>query len=252
MDKALHACTTENPAGRLIVALDLHDRTSAENLIASLAGEIKFVKVGFELFLSLRPDWIGDMQKRGLSIFFDHKFFDIPRTVEAGVRRVIEMGASCLTVHAETSTMEAALRGRDAAGLPCKILGVTVLTHMDDADLRHMGVENLSVRDLVLMRACQAASVGIDGVIASAQEAKMLSDHQQTKDLLIVTPGVREQGDAKGDQKRVSDVQYAFENGADYIVVGRPIVQAEKPIEVFRHYVARLKNALEMKSVDIH
>ena len=232
-------CDEEGMRDRLILALDVESRGEAEDLLETLRGRVRFVKLGFELFLSFGEEEVRRLRSEGLSFFFDHKFYDIGRTVCAGVRAVARMGARCVTVHAEPHTMRSAVEGRDeVAGSDCKVLAVTVLTNMEDKDIHATGIDSrLGVRDLVLKRARQAARAGVDGVVASVSEAELIRGDEECGDLLIVTPGVRERGEDYGDQRRVGDVFGALRGGSDYIVVGRPIVKSESPREVFDRYV---------------
>ena len=228
----------EDVKNRIILALDVADKEQAKDLLGILKGRVRFIKIGFELFLSFGESEIALLRQQGLKIFFDHKFLDISRTVKAGVKKVALMGASCVTVHAEHHTMRAAVEGRDESLKDCKILAVTVLTNMQDNDIHATGIDkNINVRDLVVNRAIQASSLGIDGVIASPMEAGVISITKECRDLIIVTPGVREEGEKNDDQKRVSGVRQAVVNGSDYIVVGRPILNAKEPRAAFDRYL---------------
>jgi orotidine-5'-phosphate decarboxylase len=205
------------------VALDVPSAREARELAGELGDAVRFYKIGLELFSAdgyfelLR--WLTG---RGNKVFADLKLYDIPETVRRATANLSRSGATFLTVHGHRSVMEAAAREKGAM----KILAVTVLTSFDQRDLAEMG-SNLSVEQLVVARARGAAESGCDGVIASGLEAKPLN-MQFGERLLIVTPGIRP-ATAKDDQKRTVDVAQAFTNGADYIVVGRPVRDAKDP-----------------------
>jgi orotidine-5'-phosphate decarboxylase len=211
---------------RLIVALDFPDARAAGEMVARLGGAVTFYKIGMELVfggdgLRLAERLIAS----GKHVFIDLKLHDIPNTVERATRQIARLGATFLTVHAYAQTMRAAKAG--AAGSGLKILGVSVLTSSDDADLHDAGYA-LGVRDLVARRAQQAREAGIDGLILSPQElhATRLA---VGPDFLLVTPGIRPAGGAIGDQKRIMNPGRAMADGADYLVIGRPITEASDP-----------------------
>jgi orotidine-5'-phosphate decarboxylase len=211
---------------RLIVALDLPDTDAAEVMIARLGDAVTFYKIGMELIyggggLALAQRLIAS----GRHIFVDLKLHDIPNTVERATRQIARLGATFLTVHAYPQTMRAAKAG--AAGSRLKVLGVTVLTSSEDADLKEAGYAD-DVRELVARRARQAREVGIDGLILSPQELRA-TRAAVGRDFLLVTPGVRPAGGAVADQKRVMTPGRAIAEGADYLVVGRPITEAADP-----------------------
>jgi orotidine-5'-phosphate decarboxylase len=209
---------------RLIAALDVPTADEARILAERLGDAVRFYKIGLELLTAagyfdlLR--WLGG---RGGKVFADLKLYDIPETVRRAVANLRSSGAFFLTVHAERSIMEAAAREKG----DLKILAVTVLTSFDQRSIAEMGYAG-SVEDLVLQRARAALDSGCDGVIASGLEAPRVRAEFGDR-LLIVTPGVRPTGSGAQDQKRVVDVAQAFANGADYIVVGRPIRDAADP-----------------------
>ena len=210
---------------RLIVALDVPSAAEAKALVEKLGDAVRFYKVGLELFSTggyfELIDWLA---ARGNKVFADLKFYDIPETVSRAVANVRSSGATFLTVHGHRSVMEAAAREKGAL----KILAVTVLTSFDDRDLEEMG-STKTVEQLVLGRAALAAETGCDGVIASGHEAAKLKA-EFGKRLLVVTPGIRPaENKPSDDQKRTVDVAQAFANGADYIVVGRPVRAAKDP-----------------------
>jgi len=210
---------------RLIFALDVPDAAVARGLVERLGDSVQFYKIGLELFMSGEYfgllDWLAARDRR---IFVDLKFFDIPATVAAAVRALRNRGISFATVHGNQSIMEAAA----AAKGDVKILAVTVLTSLDRGDLDDLGFE-CAIGDLVLSRARRALEAGCDGVISSALEVPRLRELLDRR-LLVITPGVRPVDNRPSDdQKRVASVTQAFEWGADYIVVGRPIRDAADP-----------------------
>jgi len=210
---------------RLIFAMDVPDTDAARRLAEQLGDSVVFYKLGLELFMSggyfELLDW---MVARGKRIFVDLKFFDVPATVAAAVRNLTNRGVTFATVHGNQSIMEAAA----AVKGDVKILAVTVLTSLDRGDLDDLGFE-CDVEQLVLSRARRALEAGCDGVISSGLEAKKLREGVDEK-LIVVTPGIRPVDNRPSDdQKRVVNVEQAFANGADYIVVGRPIRDAADP-----------------------
>jgi len=211
-------------AERLIVALDVPDAGQARALAEKLGDAVRFYKVGLELSSTEGYfELISWLTARGARVFADLKLYDIPETVRRAVANLRSRGATFLTVHGHRSVMEAAAREKGAM----KILAVTVLTSFDQRDLDEMGATK-SVEQLVLARAKGAMESGCDGVIASGLEAAKLKA-EFGKRLLVVTPGIRPVGADSGDQKRTVDVAQAFANGADYIVVGRPVRDAADP-----------------------
>lgn len=210
---------------RLIAALDVPDAEQAKSLVQRLGDSVRFYKVGLELFMSGGVfeliDWLA---KRGNKVFADLKFFDIPETVAAAVRGLRNRGVTFATVHGNQAMLVAA---GEAKG-DVKILAVTMLTSLDQGDLDDLGFR-CDVESLVLSRARRALEAGCDGVISSGMEAPVLKRELGDR-LLVVTPGIRPVQNRPGDdQKRTVDVAQAFANGADYIVVGRPIRQAPDP-----------------------
>lgn len=214
------------PADRLIVALDVADAESAKALVRQLGDSVNFYKIGLELFMAggyfELLDWLVKQQKK---VFVDLKFFDVPETVRSAVRALAHSGATFATVHGNQAIMEAAAKDK---GDHLKILAVTVLTSLDRGDLDDLGFA-CDVDKLVLSRARRALETGVDGIVSSGLEAPMIRRELGQK-LLVVTPGIRPvENKPADDQKRTVDVAQAFENGADYIVVGRPIRHAADP-----------------------
>lgn len=211
---------------RLIMALDVPDREAAEAMVGQLGETVEFYKIGLELFMAggyfELIEWLRGEGKR---VFCDLKFFDVPETVARAVRQLKNRGVDFATVHGNDTMLEAAAREKN--GL--KILAVTVLTSLDRSDLESLGFE-CNVEDLVLARARKALKLGCDGVISSGLEAERLREDLGDQ-FLIVSPSIRPVDNtvSSDDQKRVVDVAQAFRNGADYIVVGRPIRDAADP-----------------------
>jgi orotidine-5'-phosphate decarboxylase len=211
---------------RLIFAMDVSDCTRARALADELGDAVTFYKIGLELMMSGGYfdllDWLLARDKK---VFCDLKFFDIPATVGSSVRQLKDRGVSFLTVHGNRSIMEAAAENK---GESLKVLGVTVLTSLDRGDLDDLGFD-CDVGDLVLSRAKQALESGCDGVISSGLEVPQLRKFVDNK-LIVVSPGIRPvDNKPAGDQKRVVTLETAFANGADHIVVGRPIRNAKSP-----------------------
>ncbi len=210
---------------RLILALDVADTAQARALVQRLEGAVQFYKLGLELFMGGGYfDLVDWMAARGHRIFVDLKFFDIPATVAAAVRALRGRGVTFTTVHGNQALMEAAA----AAKGDVKVLAVTVLTSLDRGDLDDLGFQ-CDVEQLVLSRARRALEAGCDGVVSSALEVRRLRESIDRR-LLVVTPGVRPVDNRPvDDQKRIVSVTQAFQYGADYIVVGRPIRDAADP-----------------------
>ena len=211
---------------RLIFAMDVPDCDRARQLAEELGDAVTFYKLGLELMMSggyfELIDW---MLARDKKVFADLKFFDIPATVGSAVRQLRARGVNCVTVHGNQSIMEAAAENK---GDVLKVLAVTVLTSLDRGDLDDLGFD-CDIEALVLSRAKRALQSGCDGVISSGLEAPKLREFIDHK-LLVITPGIRPvHNKPSGDQKRVVSVEQAFINGADHIVVGRPIRDAESP-----------------------
>jgi orotidine-5'-phosphate decarboxylase len=225
---------------RLIVALDTPDIERAKHLVETLGDDVQFYKLGLELFVAGKIaellDWLGD---RGKKTMVDFKFFDIPETVKAAVRQLKGMGADFATVHGNDNILRAACEVKGGV----QILAVTVLTSFDQGDLDELGFQGFSVKKLVLSRARRALEIGCDGVISSGEESKDLRD-SLGKNFLIVVPGIRPVKNID-DQKRTVNVEQAFERGADYVVVGRPIRLAPDPALAARDFQRRIHQVFE-------
>lgn len=210
---------------RLIVALDVPDASEARALVRTLAGSVKFYKIGMELFMTDGYfSLLDELIDNGKKVFVDLKFFDVPATVGSAIRQLSTRGATFATVHGNQAIMEAA--GENKGDL--KVLAVTVLTSLDRGDLDDLGFA-VDVEKLVLSRARRALDAGCDGVVSSGMEAAALR-RELGERLMVVTPGIRPLDNRPvDDQKRVVTPAEAFRNGADYIVVGRPIRAAADP-----------------------
>jgi orotidine-5'-phosphate decarboxylase len=228
------------PKDRLIVALDLPGVEQAEAMVARLGDSATFYKIGYQLAYAGGLPLVRKLADQGKKVFIDLKLHDIGNTVAHGVASIAKLGATFLTVHAYPQTMKAAVEAR--AGSDLKILAVTVLTSYDEADLHEAGYR-LGVADLVEARAQQALSLGIDGLVSSAEEAARLRKIVGLQ-MRLVTPGIRPAGAATGDQKRIMTPARAVAAGSDYLVVGRPIVEAADPKAVAEAIVAEIVPAL--------
>lgn len=228
-----------NARERLIVALDLPTIREAETMVDRLGDAVTFYKVGMQLQFAGGLQFAEKLARSGKRVFLDVKLLDIDNTIQGAVKNIARMGMRFVTIHAYPQAMRAAVSARGSADLG--LLGVTVLTSMDDGDLIDAGYTG-TVHDLVLARAADAKEAGMSGVIASPAEAagirKLLG-----RDFLIVTPGVRPAGEAAGDQKRVMTPGEAIRAGADHLVVGRPITGARDPRASAEAIVDEIRNA---------
>src|SRR5471032_2439564 len=227
------------PRDRLIVALDLPNVAAAEAMIARLGDSVTFYKIGYQLAYAGGLPLVRQLTGAGKKVFADLKLHDIGNTVAKGVESVAQTGATFLTVHAYPQTMKAAMEGKRGSKL--KILGVTVLTSYDDSDLFGAGYK-LGVSALVLQRATQARELGVDGLVCSAEEAAKLRT-VVGPGLSLVTPGIRPADSARDDQKRIMTPAKAVAAGADYLVVGRPILEASDPKTAADAMVAEIAQA---------
>jgi orotidine-5'-phosphate decarboxylase len=223
---------------RLILALDVPSIAAAENLVERLGDEVRFYKIGYQLAYAGGLPFAENLIRAGKKVFLDLKLHDIGNTVAQGVESIARLGATFLTVHAYPQTMKAAVKAR-SGGL--RILAVTVLTSYDDADLAAAGYD-FTVSELVAERAAQARDVGVDGLVCAATEAHDLRPIVGAG-MVLVTPGIRPKEADKGDQKRVMTPAEAIASGADYLVVGRPIVAAPDPKAAAAAIVAEIAAA---------
>ena len=225
---------------RLIVPLDLPTVDEARAMVERLGDAVGFYKIGLELLASDGMSLARDLKASGKQIFLDWKLHDIGATVERSARVLAQSGCDLLTVHAEPQVMKAAVQARGASSL--KILAVTVLTSLTDADLLEMGYA-FGARDLVERRVRQALECGVDGIVSSPHEAALAREIAQSAgrpEFLIVTPGVRPDWAAKNDQARAATPEAALRAGASHLVCGRPITAANDPREAALKVVAEM------------
>ena len=230
---------TKHSDDRLIVALDVPNLIQGMALVDRLGDSVSFYKIGLGMLTGGGLALANELkQERGKRVFLDMKLFDIGATIEAAVRGLAQYDLDFLTVHGDPQVVRAAAEGK--AGSDMKILAVTVLTSLDRADLDANLIKAGDIAQITLERAARALEAGADGVIASPQEAAMIRALPQARGKLIVTPGVRPAGAAQGDQKRIATPAQAIADGADHIVVGRPIWQADNPAAAARAIVGGL------------
>ncbi len=227
------------PNDRLIVALDVPNAVAGLELAERLGETVNFYKIGLGMLTGGGLALANELkQEHGKRIFLDMKLFDIGATVEAAVRGLAQFDLDFLTVHGDPHVVRAAKEG--ASGTDMKILGVTILTSLDRGDLDVSLIKPGDVSDLVVERAVNAFNAGADGVIASPQEAALIRAQPEADGKLIVTPGVRPAGAELGDQKRVATPAIAIKNGANHVVVGRPIHRASDPAQAARDIQAEI------------
>jgi orotidine-5'-phosphate decarboxylase len=226
------------PRQRLIVALDVSSVEAAVALVARLGDAVAFYKIGYQLAFAGGLAYAQALIDAGKEVFIDLKLHDIGNTVAQGVKSVARLGATFLTVHAYPQTMKAAVEAREGK---LRILAVTVLTSYDDNDLEAAGY-GVTVSQLVAKRAEQARDTGVDGVVSSAEEAAKVRSIVGAK-LTLVTPGIRPAGAEAGDQKRIATPAAAIAAGADYLVVGRPVIAASDPKAAAEAIVAEIAAA---------
>jgi len=227
---------------RIIVSLDFADGTEALALVHKLEPALCRLKVGKELFTRCGPALVEQILKRGFSVFLDLKFHDIPATVAGACKAAADLGVWMINVHAAGGErmLAAAREAVDKHNRRPLLIAVTVLTSLNDTDLRRVGVEK-PVAEQVLGLARLAAACGLDGVVCSAQEATRLKK-ALGKDFILVTPGIRPAGSAHDDQQRIMTPAEAIKAGSDYLVIGRPVTQAVDPLKVLREINAQIKN----------
>lgn len=231
---------------RLIVALDVPNALAGLNLAQDIGDAVSFYKIGLGMLTTGGLALANELkQEHGKRIFLDMKLFDISATVESAVRGITQFDIDFLTVHGDPHVVRAAKQG--AAGSATKILAVTILTSLDRADLDDALIQPGTIPDLVVDRAARAFEAGADGVICSPNEAAAIRALPEADSRLIVTPGVRPAGAELGDQKRVTTPAEAIANGADHVVVGRPIWQAPKPAEAAAQILAEMRSPQAMR-----
>ena len=224
---------------RLILALDLPSVAAAEAMVTRLGDAVTFYKIGYQLAFAGGLAFAETLVRANKRVFLDLKLHDIGNTVGKGVESVAKLGATFLTVHAYPQTMHAAVDARKGSGL--RILAVTVLTSYDDGDLAAAGYD-FTVPELVAERAAQARDIGVDGLVCSGEEAGNLRAIVD-EGMVLVTPGIRPADAEKGDQKRVMTPSAAIAAGADYLVVGRPIIAASDPKAAAEAIIAEIAGA---------
>jgi orotidine-5'-phosphate decarboxylase len=231
------------PGERLIVALDLPSIEAAQALVTRLGDTVSFYKIGYQLAFAGGLGLARDLADAGKRVFLDLKLHDIGNTVAQGVKSVARLGATFVTVHAYPQTMLAAVEAREGS---LRILAVTVLTSYDDGDLRAAGY-GATVKTLVATRARAARDIGVDGLVCAPEEAAHVRSFVGA-DMMLVTPGIRPAGADAGDQKRVATPSAAIAAGADYLVVGRPIVAAADPRAAAEAIVAEIASQAAKES----
>ena len=225
-------CTTE-----VIVALDVEKGEEARRLVEGLVSAVGFFKVGSRLFTAEGPSMVRDLRTAGAKIFLDLKFHDIPATVAGSVRAATGLGVQMMTLHTWGGVEMMRAAADEAAGAAATagverplLVGVTVLTSLSRGDLEGLIPSDAEISDLALRLAGNAKEAGLDGVVASVHEAPIIKQRFGS-DFLVVTPGIRPSGPEVGDQKRVATPRAAAEAGSDYLVIGRPIIQASSPLK---------------------
>jgi orotidine-5'-phosphate decarboxylase len=224
---------------RLIVGLDLPTLSEAEKAVRELEGAVSFYKIGYQLAFAGGLDFARELASGGIKVFLDMKLLDIDNTVAKGVENIVRMGVTMLTLHAYPKTMKAAVEA--AKGSELCLLGVTVLTSMDEQDMIDAGYE-YDPHTLVLRRSEQALHAGMGGIVCSAEEAEAVR-RIVGPDMAVVTPGIRPAGSDHGDQKRVVTPAQAIRNGSSHLVVGRPVVAAPDRRAAAEAILAEMRSA---------
>jgi orotidine-5'-phosphate decarboxylase len=230
------------PRERLIVALDVPSLDAARAMVARLGSAVSFYKIGYQLGFAGGLDYAHELAQSGKRVFIDLKLHDIGNTVAAGVKSVAGLGARFLTVHAYPQVMAAAVAAREHN---LRILAVTVLTSLSDSDLNEAGYAT-TVAELAARRATQARDLGVDGLVCSPEEVAHLR-RIVGPGMTLVTPGIRPGGSAAGDQKRITTPAAAIVAGADYLVVGRPVIAAPDPKAAAEAIIAEIATAASKK-----
>lgn len=228
------------PKDRLIVSLDLPGLEPAEAMIKRLGDSVSFYKIGYQLVYRGGLPLAQKLRDAGKKVFIDVKLHDIGNTVKSGVESLSSLGATFVTVHAYPQTMQSAVEGRGNSSL--RILAVTVLTSYNQADMEAAGYKH-GIADLVAIRARQAKEIGVDGIVCSPEEVTAVREIVGDR-MALVTPGIRPAGSDAGDQKRIMTPSRAIKAGSDYLVVGRPIMEAADPKAAADAIVAEIAQAL--------
>ncbi len=225
---------------KLIVALDVNDIGEAKDLVKKLYPDVGIFKVGLQAFINFGPELIKDINKMGAEVFLDLKLHDIPNTVANAIEAISKLDVAMLTIHASggLEMMKKAAEAANANKRSPKVLAVTVLTSINEKDLMDLGVSK-STDEQIATLAKLALSAGCNGVVCSPKEASLVRE-TCGEGFLIVTPGIRPRGKDTNDQKRVATPKQAVLDGADYIVVGRPITEAKDPTEAARDIIKEI------------
>ena len=221
----------------IIIALDVDTAAEARAIVDATAGSVEIYKVGMELYAAAGMEFVKELIARNKKVFLDMKFYDIGETVKRAVKQVAQSGVSLLTVHGSEAVMRAAVEGR--AGSKLQLLAVTVLTSFDKTDLADLGY-TCTVEELVELRVKKAMAAGVDGLVCSPLEAARVRSLTGPT-AILVTPGVRSEGAAKGDQKRVATPAQAMAAGATYLVIGRQVTRAADPQKAVADILEELK-----------
>ena len=229
-----------NADDRLIVALDVPNLLGGGKIIDILGDSVSFYKIGLGMLTGGGLALANELKDNGYKVFLDMKFFDIGATVEKAVLGISQYNFDFLTVHGDPHVVRAAVKGRGDSST--KILAVTILTSLDRNDLDESLIKSGRITDLVTERAKNAFKAGADGIIASPQEAALIRALPESQGKLIITPGVRPDGSKVGDQKRITTPSEAIKNGADHIVIGRPIWASKDPLSATKEILNELKN----------
>lgn len=251
MTKSNGGKSTYDLREKLILSVDLDDAAAAYSLIDKLGAYVKYYKIGLQLITKDGPRMVMTLKRKGLKVFYDAKFYDIPQTVYNAAYEAARFGVNMMNVHASggpdmiARAKEGLMASSEKMRLePPKLLAVTVLTSMETKDLKKiLGVE-LSAKEMVLKLALMAKKAGADGIVCSPQEIKLIRK-EFGKDFLIVTPGIRMDNSKKHDQKRTMNPREAIAAGADYIVVGRPILEAPDKLEMIDRILNMIKEGYE-------
>jgi len=234
------------PKDRLIVALDTEDRVAAQKLVDELGDLVSVYKVGIELFTSVGPEILDWLKEKGKKVFLDLKFHDIPRSVSQAVILSLEKEIFMVNLHllgGEAMVRETVNKIREISqrkGItPPFIIGVTVLTSLEDKDLKRLGL-NKDLKSLVIDLALMGKEAGLDGVVASAREAGAIKE-RLGREFLVVSPGIRPLDTSRGDQKRVMTPKEAVKAGADFLVVGRPVREASNPAQIVKNILLEIE-----------
>lgn len=231
-----------NVSEKLIVALDVRSQGEAKDLVRKLSPAVRVFKVGMGLFTLCGPEAVKLVHDSGAKVFLDLKFHDIPNTVAGAVRAAAKLGVFMVNIHAlggSEMMIRAAAAARESDNRP-KLLGVTVLTSMDQSSMGEVGIDK-KIEDEVVSLARLGRESGLDGVVASPNEVGLIRKNLG-KDFIIVTPGIRPAGAERGDQKRIMTPAEAIRAGADYIVVGRPVIETKDPLEAARKIIREMES----------